>query len=103
MSKKPAPKPDVEVKITAAVAIGGNIIKPGKIILLPYGLAQNLLQRGRAELAGDERPDAKSAEAELKNMSRDQLNEAAADYELEGIEKLSDKDLRAALLIEATA
>lgn len=44
----------VDIKITSAVAIGGKVVKPGRgkasEVTVPKGLAQNLLQRGKAEL-----------------------------------------------------
>lgn len=41
----------VNLKITSAIAIGGEIKTAGTIVNVPEELAKNLMHRGRAELA----------------------------------------------------
>lgn len=41
----------IELKITSAIAIGGEIKPAGSVVAVPEGLAKNLMHRGRAELA----------------------------------------------------
>lgn len=41
----------VKLKITSAIAIDGEIVTSGTVVTVAEGLAKNLLQRGRAELA----------------------------------------------------
>lgn len=52
----------VKIKITSAVAIGGEIKRPGSVVTVAEEFAKNLLHRGRAELATG---DAESASAEV--------------------------------------
>lgn len=41
----------VKLKITSAIAIGGEIKRPGTVVSVAEDVAKNLLHRGRAELA----------------------------------------------------
>ncbi len=41
----------VKLKITSAIAIGGDIKRPGTVVTVAEDVAKNLLHRGRAELA----------------------------------------------------
>ena len=53
----------VKIKITSAVAIGGEIKRPGAVVTVAEELAKNLLHRGRAEVATGDADDA-SVEAD---------------------------------------
>lgn len=48
----------VKIKITSAVAIGGEIKCPGAVVTVAEELAKNLLHRGRAEVATGDADDA---------------------------------------------
>ena len=48
----------VKIKITSAVAIGGEIKRPGAVVTVAEELAKNLLHRGRAEVATGDADDA---------------------------------------------
>ena len=48
----------VKIKITSAVAIGGEIKRPGTVVTVAEELAKNLLHRGRAEVATSDADDA---------------------------------------------
>lgn len=41
----------VELKITSAIVIGGEIKPKDSVVTVPEGLAKNLMARGRAELS----------------------------------------------------
>ncbi|AVO37387.1 hypothetical protein [Pukyongiella litopenaei] len=41
----------VKLKITSAIAIGGQIQRAGTVVAVSEDVAKNLLHRGRAELA----------------------------------------------------
>lgn len=99
MSKKTC-----KVKITSAVAFGGEIKRPGTIMDLPEDQAKNLLERGRAELytAGDKAEGGDSGDGDdtdpsLDEMSDDELRLEAIDYEIDGAEDMSREDLIAAI------
>jgi hypothetical protein len=49
-----SPMTTVNLKLTAAIAIGGEIIHAGEIIEVSQEAAKNLLHRGKAELATGE-------------------------------------------------
>ena len=73
--------------ITAAVAIGGKIIRPGTEVSVDGSLARNLLSRGRAEL-GDS-----GAEENLAALNDKQLKKIAADLGVEGLGKMDRETL----------
>ena len=63
-------KPTVNLKITAAIAIAGEIIHAGEIIEVSQEAAKNLLHRGRAELATeDDNQEVDSSEADPAEVS----------------------------------
>lgn len=55
----------VKIKITSAVAIGGEIKRPGAVVTVAEELAKNLLHRGRAEVATGDADDADDASVEV--------------------------------------
>lgn len=69
----------VKLKITSAIAIGGEIKPAGSVVTVPEGLAKNLMHRGRAELvtaAGDGLGD--KTVAELKVIAEELEIDGAA-------------------------
>ncbi|MEP1637281.1 Rho termination factor N-terminal domain-containing protein [Ascidiaceihabitans sp.] len=76
----------VKIKITSAVAIGGEIKRPGTIVTVAEELAKNLLHRGRAELAtGESKP--------LSKMSAEELKGLAASLDIDGADGMKKADL----------
>jgi hypothetical protein len=89
----------IALNITSAVAIGGKIITPAsdaaKGLMVDEGLAKNLLQRGRAELATEEvsdKPTEDQIDATLAEMSAEQLR---AEAKKRGIKDHAKKDVEA--------
>lgn len=80
----------VKIKITSAIAVEGQIIKPDQEITVSEAVAKNLLNRGRAELA--EKPDTKP----LKSMTVAELKDYAFDRDID-----VDEDMKKAELIDA--
>ena len=75
------------ILITAAVAIGGKIIRPGAEVCVGDTVARNLLSRGRAELSND------AVEENLAALNDKQLKKMAGDLGIEGVGKLDRETL----------
>lgn len=43
-----------KIKITSAVVVGGEIVKPGEVVAVDADIANNLVYRGAAELVDDD-------------------------------------------------
>jgi hypothetical protein len=77
---------NVKIKITSAVAIGGEIKRPGTVVTVAEELAKNLLHRGRADLAtGEGKP--------LSKMSADELKALAVTLEINGADGMKKAEL----------
>ncbi len=63
--------------ITSAVVIAGNIVKSGTLIELDKRAAEDLLRRGRAELANDGNT-AQDDDIDLSALTNSQLQEVAS-------------------------
>lgn len=71
---------DITLKLTSAVAIDGNIHRPGSTIDVAPRLARELLARGKAEVA---EPEADTAPLDdLDEATDDQLRDLAKEYAL---------------------
>ena len=82
---------NVKIKITSAIAVSGDIVKPGKVIEAPESVAKNLLERGRAELVTKE-----ASGPNYSKMNVAALKDLAAELDIEGFD-----DMNKAALIEA--
>lgn len=90
----------IQLKLTAAIMIGGDIQKRGTIIEVSEHEARTLLYRGRAELVGGELSDAGPLSAALTGVdTRGDLNpldeNGVADLHNIDIESLSYEELQA--------
>lgn len=89
----------VDLIITSAVAIDGEIVKKGCNVSVPKKLASDLMRRGKAEL-----PEAgvESQEVSLADMSELELKKTADDLGIKNI-KTKSRDEIIALIEKATA
>lgn len=69
----------VELKITSAIAIGGEVVRPDTVVTVSDREARNLLQRGKAVLAveGDTKATAAKGKAKAKPAEGDTETAAA--------------------------
>ena len=93
MRKRPTPKPEVAVIITAAVVLEGKIVSPSKTpVLVPEALAQNLMHRNRATLVPVS-DDASDDELDLEGMNLTQLKNEARELEVKGFSGMDKAQL----------
>lgn len=78
------------IKLTAAIAIEGNIVRAGEIITVPEVAAKNLMHRGRAVLATE------ADEPILEEQEVENETEAAADAATQADEPVPAKPAKAA-------
>jgi hypothetical protein len=79
----------VQITITAAIVVGGSIVRPGTSIEVDEVLAKNLLHRDRATLTSVDVDGGKP----LSEMSLKELKAEAADLDIteaEGMAKKAD-------------
>ncbi|WP_320179655.1 Rho termination factor N-terminal domain-containing protein [Roseovarius pacificus] len=85
----------IEIKITSAVVLDGEIVKPKSKVRVDAKIARNLVARGKAEEldsgAGED------GEKPLDEHTVPELKEIAKEYGVEGADKMKRADLIAAI------
>ena len=79
------------LKLTSAIAIGGEVMKSGSLVEVSEIEAKNLLGRGKAVLH-DEQP-ASGVDTDITKMTKDQLIAEAEQLEIDGAEKMTKAQL----------
>ena len=90
----------IALELTSAVVIGGKVKPRGSEVHVDAKLAKNLLQRGKAKLADGPAPSPEPDEntaVPLDKHSVADLKVIAAEYEIEGADKMNKADLIAAI------
>lgn len=84
------------LKLTAAIAIDGEIATAGEVVELSRKEAQNILGRGLGELHGEQKLEGEDG-VDLSKLKKPQLVELANGLEIEGAEGMSVAELREAI------
>lgn len=88
----------IDIVLTAAIAIGGKIQRPGAELTVAEDFAKSLLERGKAKLAeseGDGDGDDDDTPLDAHNLT--ELREIAKEYEIDGAESMKKPALIAAI------
>lgn len=89
----------IEIKITAAIVIDGDIVPPRSKVTVDETTAKNLMQRGKAELSTVNADDdgAGGGEKPLGKMTVDELKVEAKELGIEGADDMNKAKLIAAI------
>jgi len=86
----------IEIKLTSAVVIDGDIVTPGKKVTVDEATAKNLMQRGKAELS-TVKADDDGGEKPLGKMTVEELKAEAKELGIEGADSMNKAKLIAAI------
>ncbi|WP_171178649.1 Rho termination factor N-terminal domain-containing protein [Ruegeria sp. HKCCD8929] len=79
----------IDIVLTAAIAIGGKIQRPGAELTVAEDFARSLLERGKAKLAtGEGDGDGDDEDKPLDAHTVAELREIAKEYEIVGADKM---------------
>lgn len=85
----------IEIKITSAVVLDGEIVTPKSKVRVDAKIARNLVARGKAEELGAGAEE--DGEKPLDEHTVPELKEIAKEYGVEGADKMKRADLIAAI------
>ena len=83
----------VNIELTSAIAVDGELVRAGEVIEVTEKNARNLMRRGKAVLADEQPMD----ESELAELTVAELRELADDAGITGYSDMRKAELIAAL------